>query len=289
MAQSRSYLWLETRSPAMRAAIDALRAAARTEAPVVLRAEPGCEVSELARFVHDESGRRGRPFFALGCASLTHLPVRALDKSARGTIFLRGLCALAEPLQARLVHLFDALETRGPPARLVCSTERDLDTEVRSGRLRQDLAFRVNVLDIQIPPLRDRREDIVPTARALLALLSADLGRPPPELSAEAAAWLEGHPFPGNVRELGNLLDRALLGPGRPVLEADVLADPLPGELHLGADITLRELEAEHISRVLRRVGCVKKAATILGIDTSTLWRRRQLHNRERPTRSTTR
>lgn len=289
MPHSRSYLWLQTRSPTMRATIDALRAAARTEAPIVLRAELGCEISELARFVHEESGRRARPFFALGCAALTQLPIRSLEVSARGTFFLRGICDLAEPLQARLVHLLDALETRGPSARLICSTERDLDAEVRSGRLRQDLSFRVNVLDIRIPPLRERREDIVPTARALLALLSADLGRPPPELSPEAAAWLEGHPFPGNARELANLLDRALLGPGRQVLEAEVLADPLPGELHLGADVTLRELEAEHISRVLRRVGCVKKAATILGIDASTLWRRRQRHDHEAPTRGPTR
>jgi len=280
---------MTTQSPAMRTAIDALRAAARTVAPIVLRAELGCEISELSRFVHEESGRRARPFCALGCASLTQLPIRTLEASARGTIFLRGICGLAEPLQARLVHLLDALETRGRPARLICSTERDLDTEVRSARLRQDLSFRVNVLDIRIPPLRERREDIVPTARALLAILSADLGRPPPELSAEAAAWLEGHPFPGNVRELGNLLDRALLGPGRQVLEADLLADPLPGELHLGADITLRELEAEHISRVLSRVGCVKKAATILGIDASTLWRRRQRYDREGTARSKTR
>jgi NtrC-family two-component system response regulator AlgB len=263
-------------SATMRSAMEALRAAARTDAPIVLRAELGCEISELARFAHEQSERRAGPFLALACSSLTQLPVHNLSASVRGTIFLRAIGDLAEPLQAKLVHLLDALETRGPPPRLICSTQRDLDTEVDEGRLRQDLLYRLNVVDIRIPPLRERREDILPAARAFIALLSADLGRPPPSLSADAAVWLERHPFPGNVRELRNLLERALLGSCGEVLEVEALADPGAGDLRPGADVTLRELETEHVSRVLSRVGSLKKAATILGIDASTLWRRRQ-------------
>jgi NtrC-family two-component system response regulator AlgB len=260
----------------MRGALDALRAAAPTDAPIVLRAELGCEVSELARLAHEQSGRRAGPFVALACCSLTELPMRNLSASSRGTIFLREIGDLAEPLQAKLVHLLGALETRGPLPRLICSTQRDLDAEVSEGRLRQDLFFRLNVVDIRIPSLRERREDILPTARAFIALLSADLGRRPPALSAQAAAWLERHPFPGNVRELRNLLERALLTSHADVLGAEALVDPQTGDVRPGADVTLRELETEHVSLVLNRVGSLRKAATILGIDASTLWRRRQ-------------
>ncbi len=266
----------EIYSATMRSAIRALTSAAGTDAPIVLRGELGCEISELARFAHDQSGRRAHPFLTVACASLTELPVRNLSMSGRGTIFLHEIGELAEPLQAKLVHLLDALQAHGPSPRLISSTHRDLDTEVTEGRLRRDLLFRLNVVDIYVPPLRDRPEGILPAAQAFITLLSADLGRRKPTLSPSAATWLQGYPFPGNLRELRNLLERALLVSQGEVLEAEAFAGSQMSDLRAGADVTLRDLESEHVTRVLGRVGSLKKAATILGIDTSTLWRKRK-------------
>ena len=271
---------LEIQSASMRRTVEALVAAARTDAPIVLRAELGTEVSELARLAHRESPRRGHRFVTLACASLDQLPVRTLATAAGGTIFLHEVGELAAPLQPKLVHLLDALASRGPPARLISSNCRDLDEEVANGRLGAELCFRLNVVDIRVPPLRERPEDILPAARGIILSLSTDLGRRAAALSAEAAALLQQHRFPGNMRELRNLVERALLlSPGE-LLEATAFADikvtnGLAG-VRLGEDVKLRDLESEHVARVIGRVRNLRKAATILGIDASTLWRIRK-------------
>jgi NtrC-family two-component system response regulator AlgB len=275
-----SQLPLEIYSASMRRTVEALVAAARTDAPIVLRGELGTEVSDLARLAHQESPRRGHRFVTLECASLDQLPVRTLATTAGGTIFLHEVGELAAPLQGRLVHLLDAVASRGPPARLISSSRRDLDEEVASGRLGSELCFRLNVVDIRVPPLRERPEDILPAARGIILSLSTDLGRRAPALSAEAATLLQQYPFPGNVRELRNLVERALLVCPGDQLEADAFVDVkvtkgLTG-VRLGEDVKLRDLESEHVARVIGRVGNLRKAATILGIDASTLWRIRK-------------
>ena len=203
-----------------------------------------------------------------------------LATTAGGTIFLHQVGELAAPLQPKLVHLLDALASPGPPARLISSTRSDLDDEVASGRLGSDLCFRLNVVDIRVPPLRERPEDILPAARGIILSMSTDLGRRAPALSAEAAAMLQQYHFPGNVRELRNLLERALLLCPGELLEADAFADinvtTRLGGVRLGEDVKLRDLESEHVARVIGRVRNLRRAATILGIDTSTLWRIRK-------------
>jgi two-component system, NtrC family, response regulator AlgB len=275
-----SQLPLEIHSASMQRTVEALLAAARTDAPIVLRGELGTEVLDLARLAHQQSPRRGRPFETLACASLDQLPVRTLETTADGTIFLHEVGELAAPLQPKLVHLLDALASRGPPARLISSNRRDLDEEVSSGRLGSDLCFRLNVVDIQVPPLRERPEDILPTARGIILSLSTDLGRRAPALSAEAEALLQQYPFPGNVRELRNLVERALLlCPGDPLKTeafADIKMTNGLGGLRVGEDVKLRDLESEHVARVIDRVRNLRRAATILGIDASTLWRIRK-------------
>lgn len=271
---------LEVHSASMKRTVEALLAAARTDAPIVLRGELGTEVLDLARLAHRRSPRRGHRFETLACASLDQLPVQALTTMAGGTIFLHEVGELAAPLQPKLVHLLDALASRGPPARLISSNRRDLDEEVASGRLGSDLRFRLNVVDIRVPPLRERPEEILPTARAIILSLSTDLGRRAPALSAEAAALLQQYPFPGNVRELHNLVERALLVCPGDLLDADAFADITvmnrPTGVRLGEDVKLRDLESEHVTRVIGRVRNLRKAATILGIDASTLWRIRK-------------
>ena len=172
---------LEIHSASMRRTVEALFAAARTDAPIVLRAELGTEVSELARLAHQESPRRGHRFVTLACASLDQLPVRTLATTAGGTIFLHEVGELATPLQSKLVHLLDAVASRGPPPRLISSNRRDLDDEVAGGRLESELCFRLNVVDIPVPPLRERSEDILPAARGIILSLSTDLGRRAPD------------------------------------------------------------------------------------------------------------
>ena len=275
-----SQLPLEIHSASMRRTVEALLAAARTDAPIVLRGELGTEVLDLARLAHQQSRRRGRRFETLACAALDQLPLRTLEATAGGTIFLHEVGELAAPLQPKLVHLLDALTSRDPPARLISSSRRDLDEEVARGRLASDLRFRLNVVDIRVPPLRERPEDILPAARGIILSSSTDLGRRAPALSAEAAAVLQQYPFPGNVRELRTLVERALLICHGDVLEADAFADlkvmNAPVGVRLGEDVKLRDLESEHVARVLGRVRNLRRAATILGIDTSTLWRIRK-------------
>jgi len=275
-----SQLPLEIQSASMRRTVEALLAAARTDAPIVLRGELGTEVLDLARLAHQESPRREHRFETLACASLDQLPVQSLATTAGGTIFLHEVGELAAPLQPKLVHLLDALASRGPPARLVSSNLRDLDEEVTSGRLGAELCFRVNVVDIRVPPLRERPEDILPAARGTILSLSTELGRRAPALSAEAAALLQQYPFPGNMRELHNLVERALLLCPGDLLEADAFADINVmkglGGVRVGEDVKLRDLESEHVARVIDRVRNLRKAATILGIDASTLWRIRK-------------
>jgi NtrC-family two-component system response regulator AlgB len=275
-----SQLPLETHSASMRRTVEALLAAARTDAPIVLRGELGTEVMDLARFAHQQSPNRAHRFETLACAALGQLPVRTLAATAGGTIFLHEVGELATPLQAKLVHLLDALGSPGPPARLISSSRRDLDDEVASGRLGSELCFRLNVVDIRVPPLRERPEDILPAARGIILSSSIDLGRRAPALSAEAAALLQQYSFPGNLRELRNLVERALLLCSGDLLEADAFVDLKAtnglGGVRVGEDVKLRDLESEHVSRVIGRVRNLRKAATILGIDASTLWRIRK-------------
>ncbi|HSY40558.1 MAG TPA: sigma 54-interacting transcriptional regulator [Polyangia bacterium] len=264
----------------MRRTVEALLAAARTDAPIVLRGELGTEVLDLARLAHQQSARRERRFETLACASLDQLPARTLAAMAGGTIFLHEVGELAAPLQPKLVHLLDALASRGPPPRLISSNRRDLDEEVAGGRLGSELCFRLNVVDIQVPPLRERPEDVLPAARGIILSLSTDLGRRAPALSTEAAAMLQRYPFPGNVRELRNLVERALLVCPGDLLETDAFANlkvmNRPSGVRVGEDVKLRDLESEHVARVIERVRNLRKAATILGIDASTLWRIRK-------------
>jgi len=267
-----------TSSASMQRALDALLLAARSEAPIMLRAEIGSEVTALARLAHDNSRHCNRPFLALSCHLMTELPSGALAAVSGGTLFLDEVGDLAGTLQTKLVHLLDGLATQGEMTRVISATKRDLTQDSCEGHFRKDLFFRLNVLEIRIPPLRERPEDILPLARALIASLSTDLGRPAPTLSEEAAAALLQHPWPANLREVKNVIERALLLWPGDALNLDAFSEIMPMNDHrryrIGDDVTLRDLDREHISRLMTRVRSLQSAAAILGIDKSTLWRR---------------
>jgi NtrC-family two-component system response regulator AlgB len=162
----------------------------------------------------------------------------------------------------------------------VAATNRDLDADVKAGRFREDLLFRLNVIEIHVPPLRERADDILPMARRFLTFFAHAANRPAPALAPAAEQALLAYQWPGNIRELRNAMERAvILFPertvGREALPERIAAhvSALP---RLGGDFTLDQVEREHIQRVAARATTLEDAAKILGIDASTLYRKRK-------------
>jgi NtrC-family two-component system response regulator AlgB len=275
-----------TNSASMQRALDALLLAAQSEAPIMLRAEIGSEVAALARLAHDNSRHRNRPFLTLACPSITELPSESLVTASGGTLFLDEVGDLADTLQLKLLNLLDELSTRGEMTRVISATKRDLTQDAGGGHFRKDLFFRLNVLEIRVPPLRERPEDILPLVRDLIGSLSTDLGRSAPALSKEAASMLIEHPWPGNLREVMNVIERALLIWPADTIQPEVIAEILRADTHrrprVGDDVALRDLERAHISRIISRLGNLTAAARVLGIDKTTLWRRLKRDERDR-------
>jgi NtrC-family two-component system response regulator AlgB len=170
--------------------------------------------------------------------------------------------------------------TRRADVRLVAATNRDLEVDVAEGRFREDLLFRLNVIEIAVPPLRERTEDIARLARGFLAFFARSAGRPAPELTPEAQAALLAYDWPGNVRELRNAMERAVILWPAQLIPPEALPAriaPRPGARPaVGGDVTLEDLEREHILAVVARSPTLDDAARILGIDASTLWRKRK-------------
>jgi NtrC-family two-component system response regulator AlgB len=303
---------LETASPAMRGALDTLSRAAPSDAPILLRGESGTGKGVLARAVHAQSRRARRPFITVNCPTLSEELLASelfghvtgaftgavRDQAGRveaaegGTLFLDEVGEISPALQAKLLRFIQEREfervgenrTRRADVRIIAATNRDLAKDVASGRFREDLLFRLNVIEIHVPALRERAEDIGHLARAFLAFFARAAGRPPPELSPAAQSALLSYAWPGNVRELRNAMERAIiLWPAR-LLTPDALPQAIaaaaPGLPRLGGDFTLEEIERDHILRVMARAETHEEAARILGIDVSTLWRKRKKYDR---------
>jgi NtrC-family two-component system response regulator AlgB len=303
---------LDTASPRMRAAIEVVEKAAAHDVSVLLRGESGTGKGVLARMLHTLSPRRDRPFVVVNCPTLSEeLLASELFGHARGaftgavrdqagrveaaeggTVFLDEIAEISPALQAKLLRFLQERKfervgetlTRTADVRIVAATNRDLEAEVKAGRFREDLLFRLDVVEVTVPPLRDRPEDVLPLARSFLAFFSRVAKRPTSELSPEAERALAAYPWPGNVRELRNAIERAvILSPGQVVgpeglpERIGARAVAVPG---LGGEFTLEEVEKEHLLRVLARSATLEDAARILGIDASTLWRKRKRYGR---------
>ncbi|BDG04562.1 sigma-54-dependent transcriptional regulator [Anaeromyxobacter oryzae] len=296
---------LATASPRMRSALDMVRRAAAHDVPVLLRGEPGTGKTGLARALHDQSARRARPFGVVSCraASDERLTIElfgrgggaeadgrgVLERASGGTVLLDETGELSPALQARLLRLIQERRfervgqtlARTCDVRIVVATDRDLEADVTTGRLQRDLLYRLNVMEIVVPPLRERPEDVVPLARELLADFASSAGRPVPTLSRAAEEVLLRWSWPGNVRELRNVVERALiLAPGD-VIEPEVfpgrmLGPSSTGEVVPGGDFTAEEIEREHVLRVVARTPTLTEASRILGVDVTTLWRKRK-------------
>jgi DNA-binding NtrC family response regulator len=214
-------------SPAMQSFARLLADAARHQVPVLLVGETGTGKSTFARALHAMSSRAARPFVTVDCpTAVGDLAVHA-HAARRGTFFLHEVAELPSTVQVSALRLLQ--DSRPLRVRLVASTRHDLDAEMAAGRFRKDLFYRLDVLELTVPPLRERREDIVPIARAFVASLARSEGRPEPELSPALERALLRYSWPGNVHELRSTLQRLLvLSPGGP-LDVSALPDRIPG------------------------------------------------------------
>jgi NtrC-family two-component system response regulator AlgB len=304
---------LGSHAPAMRSVLEMLSRAAQTDVSVLFRGESGTGKGVLARAMHLDSKRRDRPFVTINCPTLTEeLLASELFGHARGaftgairdqpgrvevaeggTLFLDEIGDLPASLQAKLLRFLQERQfervgetrTRHANVRVVAATNRDLEVDVRSGRFREDLLFRLNVIEVPVPALRERPEDILPLARRFLAFFARAVGRALPTLSPAAERVIRDYPWPGNVRELRNALERAVILWPSPLIEPQAFPEriagaPAPGPF-VGGPFTLDELERAHIGAVVARSNTMEEAAAALGIDDSTLWRKRRKYEEQ--------
>ena len=282
------------------------RLAAATESPILIRGETGTGKSELARWLHRDSSRASEPMLELNCGGFTKefletelfghekgaftgavsAKVGLLEAANRGTVFLDEIGDMDLQLQPRILKAVEEKRFRRlggvqdlkADFRLIAATHQQLDRLVQEQRFRSDLFYRISAIQIFVPPLRERAEDIPAFAQRLLDRLTAECGREPMHLSRAALAKLQQHAWPGNIRELRNVLERVLMGTRSAQIEPfdlDFAASPQgPGEEEL-ATLTLKELERHHIIRVLNEEGGhVDRAAKRLDIPRSTLYQK---------------
>jgi NtrC-family two-component system response regulator AlgB len=299
---------LQTHSPKMRTALETALRCAESDATILLCGESGTGKGVLARLIHFRSPRAAQPFVVVNCPTLSEELLASelfghakgsftgavRDQAGRveaaegGTIFLDEIGEISLSLQAKLLRFlqekqFERLgetRTRRADVRVIAATNRNLETDVKAGRFREDLLYRLNVLEIHVPPLRERPEDILPLARRFLAFFARALRRPVPELSPAAEQALLKYSWPGNVRELANAIERTVILWPAQLIEPEGLPERIAAHLdagpRLGGDFKLEEIEHEHIKLVVARTQTLEEAAAILGIDDSTLWRKRK-------------
>ena len=297
-------------SPATIAIRRTLDKVADLDVPVLIQGETGTGKDVAARYLHAAGERRHRPFIAFNCASV---PERLFDdalfghergaftgaaarqkglveQAGDGTLFLDEIAEIAPTLQAKLLRLIEArefrllggAETLTTPARFVFASNQNLDDAVERGTFRQDLLFRINVATVEMPPLRARREEIVPLIEHHVIKSARRMGRPAPDIAPEILAFAQDDPWRGNIRELVNRVERAvaLCEEGRITLQ-DFWPDKIAHAVETAAgdvgDMTLGEVrdraESQYIASILQQSGGrIQDAASRLGVSRTTLW-----------------
>lgn len=298
---------LDSHCPAMMAVLETARQVADTDANILILGESGTGKGELARAIHGWSKRQKKSFVTINCPSLsTELMESELFGHARGaftgasentlgrvsqadggTLFLDEIGDFPLALQPKLLRFIQDREyervgdplTRLADVRILSATNRNLQAMTSEGEFREDLLYRLNVITLTLPPLRERPEDIPGLAEGFLSRFVSDYARPARSFSAEALAALQAYRWPGNIRELRNMIERAsIICPGEQVEVSHLgFAGPVTeGVPRAGAELSLEELERAHITAVLGNSETLDQAARILGIDASTLYRKRK-------------
>lgn len=299
------HLDLESNTPEVRRAFELARQVALTEASVLIRGESGTGKGVLARAIHSWSKRQDRPLAMISCPSISpqlleselfgHMKgaftgavresIGRIAAAEGGTLFLDEVGDLSMTLQPKLLRFVQDREyervgdsvTRRADVRVISATNVDLKEAVREGRFREDLYYRLNVVEIHLPPLRERKNDIIPLARRMLSHFSR--GRPIAGFTDDAAAALTNYEWPGNLRELRNVIERAVILCNIDRIGVEHLpnkASSASSEPRVGDPVPFDQIEALHIRRVISSSNSMANAARALGIDAATLWRKRK-------------
>ena len=293
-------------SAAIREVLELVQRVAPTTSTVLIQGETGTGKELVARAIHRASSRAGHPFVAINCAAITESLLESelfghakgaftgaiaqkigkIESATGGTLFLDEISELAAPMQAKLLRVLQEREvepvggTRSikVDVRILAATNRNLAAEVRAGRFREDLFFRLNVLNITTPPLRDRREDIPLLAESFVKRVSKKYNVPVKSLSAQAHALMMDYDWPGNVRELENAIERAVvLGDADEIVPEDLpksIREAPASEPDAGYYCAIKHSKKQLIVRALGQAnGHYIEAAKILGLHPNSLLR----------------
>jgi transcriptional regulator with PAS, ATPase and Fis domain len=291
----------------MRKLMELAKAIAATDSTVLITGESGTGKERVARFVHDQSMRAHGPFIAVNCGAITETLLESelfghargaftgatsdrpglFEAANGGTLFLDEIAEITLPMQVKLLRAIQEREVRrvgenkSRPinVRIVSATNKNLKAEVAEKRFREDIYYRLNVVELAVPPLRQRREDILPLARFLLAEAAVQMKRPVDGLTAPAVDQLLSYTWPGNVRELANAMERAVAVAKTNRVDMEDLPPEvrqvLPLVLDNGVPRFLRDVEKDCILGALEKTeGNRIKAAALLGMGVATLYRK---------------
>lgn len=304
-------LLLDFSTPAMREIMDVLQRAAKTSASILLMGESGTGKSVVARAIHEQSLLSDKPFVTVSCPSLSKELLESelfghvrgaftgavrdhwgkVKAATGGTLFLDEIGDLPMEIQPKLLRLLQEHEYERlgenvvyrSDVRIIAATNRDLKKRMAEGAFREDLFFRLNVIAVEMPPLRGRHGDLVRFANHYLKHFSDQFGRNLQGYSEQAVARILAYSWPGNLRELRNAIERAVILAKHEKVEPE----DLPMDLRNGQDtsgtlpqlgelISLEKIEELHLRRVLERTTSVAEAARVLGVDNATIYRKRK-------------
>ncbi|MCU1718599.1 sigma-54-dependent transcriptional regulator [Pseudomonas sp. 5P_3.1_Bac2] len=298
---------LDSQSPHLMSVLETARQVAGTDANILILGESGTGKGELAQAIHRWSKRAAKSCVTINCPSLSpelmeselfghnrgaftgasESTLGRVNQADGGSLFLDEIGDFPLALQPKLLRFIqdkhyervgDAV-TRQADVRILAATNLDLDDMVRQGRFREDLLYRLNVITLTLPPLRERREDILDLAERFLARFVLEYERPARQFSDEAKSALLNYPWPGNIRELRNVIERASIICSDEQIELSHLglrANPVGAAPQVGQQLSLEALEKAHISAVMANSSSLDQAAKTLGINTSTLYRKRK-------------
>ncbi len=303
---------LTTQEPAVQKVFDLALKAAGTPATIMLLGESGTGKTVLARAIHESSPQKENAFVTVSCPSLSRELLESelfghikgaftgavaetwgkVSRADGGTLFLDEIGDLPLEIQPKLLRLLQEKEyervgeakTRRANVRVITASNRNLEQAVQEGRFREDLYYRLNVIALRLPSLRERTADVLRIAQGYLRFFAGQCGKNIRRFAADVERAIQNYGWPGNLRELRNVVERAVILAGDELVNLADLPDNLTRTARteaapaagVGARISLEELENEHLRRVILEAPTMEEAAQILGIDPATLYRKRK-------------